>query len=447
MSKLLNIMKKELRELINIESVLSMVLVVAIFVGLGFMIGQQTESASEPPVFGLVNLDNELDSEYSDLAISVIENAYLDAGVEDPDQYIIRISVDGTVEDGEELISKMKELGIESTLVIDENFTANIKNGTKGEIRTYYIAEGAGMMEGLNSDLTGLIQRINAVLSEELITNDPVNGDYAFLSTPVNFKNDGINTYINGKIITGITPSDINGALMTQTFMIPIVIMIVIMVVGSILISSMGNEKENKTLETLLTLPVKRTTIVTGKILASAIMGLIYGGVYMAGMYVYMGSMTAGIGDVDLSEIGLVLGPVEWIVTMLVMFVSIMCALGLCMILGAFVKSYKGAQTMTLPISVLAMIPMFIFMLSDWNSLGVGMRAIMFAIPFSHPMMVMQNLLFGNVLLVLAGLAYCTLFAIASILITVKLYNSDILLVGLGSTKLGRFLAKFKKAD
>ncbi len=189
------------------------------------------------------------------------------------------------------------------------------------------------------------------------------------------------------------------------------------------------------------------TTIVTGKILASAIMGLIYGGVYMAGMYVYMGSMTAGIGDVDLSEIGLVLGPVEWIVTMLVMFVSIMCALGLCMILGAFVKSYKGAQTMTLPISVLAMIPMFIFMLSDWNSLGVGMRAIMFAIPFSHPMMVMQNLLFGNVLLVLAGLAYCTLFAIASILITVKLYNSDILLVGLGSTKLGRFLAKFKKAD
>ena len=447
MSKLLNVMKKELRELINIESVLSMVLVVAIFVGLGFMIGQQTESASEPPVFGLVNLDNELDSEYSDLAISVMENAYLGAGVEDPDQYIIRISVDGTVEDGEELISKMKELGIESTLVIDENFTANIKNGTKGEIRTYYIAEGAGMMDGLNSDLTSLIQRINAVLSKELITNDPVNGDYAFLSTPVKFKNDGINTYINGKIITGITPSDINGALMTQTFMIPIVIMIVIMVVGSILISSMGNEKENKTLETLLTLPVKRTTIVTGKILASAIMGLIYGGVYMAGMYVYMGSMTAGIGDVDLSEIGLVLGPVEWIVTMLVMFVSIMCALGLCMILGAFVKSYKGAQTMTLPISVLAMIPMFIFMLSDWNSLGVGMQAIMFAIPFSHPMMVMQNLLFGNVLLVLAGLAYCTLFAIASILITVKLYNSDILLVGLGSTKLGRFLAKFKKAD
>lgn len=234
---------------------------------------------------------------------------------------------------------------------------------------------------------------------------------------------------------------------MTQIFMIPIVIMIVIMVVGSIVISSMGNEKENKTLETLLTMPVKRSTIVTGKILASAIMGLVYGGVYMAGMYVYMGSMTANVGGIDLSEIGLVLGPVEWIITMLIMFISIMCALGLCMILGAFVKSYKGAQTMTLPISVLAIIPMFIFMLSDWNSLGTGMQAVMFAIPFSHPMMAMQNLLFGDVLLVIYGLIYNVIFAVASILITVKLYNSDILLVGLGSTKFGRFLAKFKKAD
>lgn len=102
---------------------------------------------------------------------------------------------------------------------------------------------------------------------------------------------------------------------------------------------------------------------------------------------------------------------------------------------------------MTLPISVLAMIPMFIFLLSDWNSLGPVMRAIMFAIPFSHPMMIMQNLLFGNVLLVVSGLVYCVIFAVVTILITVRLYNSDILLVGLGSTKIGKLLAKFKKTE
>lgn len=117
------------------------------------------------------------------------------------------------------------------------------------------------------------------------------------------------------------------------------------------------------------------------------------------------------------------------------------------MILGAFVKNYKSAQTMTLPITVLAIIPMIIFMFASWNSLGTSMQALMFVIPFSHPMMIMQNLMFGNYLIVIAGMIYNIAFAVVTVLITVRLYNSDILLIGFGSTKLGRALAKYKKAD
>ena len=443
MNKLLNVIKKELRELLNLESLMSIIIVVMIFDGLGFMIGQQTESASEPPGFGLLNFDVGDDTEYSDLAIAVIKNFYGGMSEEEIERHVVMIPAEGTVEDGEWLIEKMNELGLNSALVIDENFTLNIKNDKQGTVRTYYIAEGTGMMSGLGSEILQIyVNSVRAVISESIIGED-----YEFKTNPVKIDSEGSYTYINGRFVAGTTPMNISNALMTQTLMIPIVIMIVIMVVGSIVISSMGNEKENKTLETLLTLPVKRTTIVSGKILASALMGLIYGGAYMIGMYAYIGSMTTSIGGTDLSEIGLVLGPFEWAITMLVVFLSIMCALGLCMILGAFVKSYKGAQTMTLPISVLAMIPMFIFLLSDWNSLGPVMRAIMFAIPFSHPMMIMQNLLFGNVLLVVSGLVYCVIFAVVTILITVRLYNSDILLVGLGSTKIGKLLAKFKKTE
>lgn len=443
MSKLLNVIRKELRELMNIESIMSIVVVLMIFIGLGFMIGQQTESASEPPVFGLLNLDDESDNEFSLVTIDVLKGFYGEMSEEELSRHIVMLSAEGTVEDREWLIEKMTELNLSSTLVIDNKFTQNIRNHEQGTIRTYYITEGAGMMSGVGSEiLSGLVERISAMFSKGHLGQE-----YEFLTEPVTIDKGSSYTYINGKFVAGKTPMDISNALMSQTFMIPIVIMIVIMVVGSIVISSMGNEKENKTLETLLTLPVKRTTIVSGKILASAIMGLVYGGVYMLGMYAYIGSLTAGAGDVSLSEIGMVMGPMEWAVTMLVMFVTIMCALGLCMILGAFVKSYKGAQTMTLPISVLAMIPMFVLIISDWSTLGPMMQAIMFAIPFSHPMMVMQNLLFGNVMLVLAGLAYNTVFALVTILITVRLYNSDILLIGLGSTRIGKLLAKFKKTE
>ena len=105
------------------------------------------------------------------------------------------------------------------------------------------------------------------------------------------------------------------------------------------------------------------------------------------------------------------------------------------MILGAFAKNYKSAQTMTMPLSIMAMIPMFIVMFSGWYGSGALIQAVTFAIPFSHPMMAMQALMYDDVTLVLSGIAYMVVFAVATILITVKLYNSDILITGLGQNK------------
>ena len=119
----------------------------------------------------------------------------------------------------------------------------------------------------------------------------------------------------------------------------------------------MGSEKENKTLETLLTMPIKRTTIISGKLLAAAIVGLVYGVAYMIGMMFYTTGLTVGSTSVNLSEYGLALDAVDWILLMLILFLAIFSALGICMILGAFTKNYKMAQQMTMPISFLAIIP------------------------------------------------------------------------------------------
>ena len=229
---------------------------------------------------------------------------------------------------------------------------------------------------------------------------------------------------------------------MGQTMMMPIIIMIIIVMIGSIVIGSVGNEKENKTLETLLTLPVKRTVIVAGKLLASAITGLVFGAAYMLGMMMYMGSlMNTMTGDVTLESLGMALGLVDWAMVLVVLFLAILSALGLCMILGAFTKNYKAAQTMTLPISVLAMIPMFILMFMGWESLSVVAKVLLFIIPFTHPMMVMNNLMFGNIELVILGMGYLLVFTAVIIYITVRLYKSDILITGLSQNP---YVVKFK---
>jgi len=203
----------------------------------------------------------------------------------------------------------------------------------------------------------------------------------------------------------------------------------VIIMAGSMVITSMGSEKENKTLETLLTLPISRTSIVFGKLIGAAIVGLVMAVIYMVGFGYYMSSMISG-SSIDLAKYGLTIDAVGFILVGISLFLALFAALALCMILGIFTKNYKAAQMMTMPITFLALIPMFIIIFTDFSTLPIGMQVFMFAIPFSHPMMAMQNLMFGNTSLVLAGIGYEAIFCIVTMFIAVTLFKKDILLTG-----------------
>jgi ABC-2 type transport system permease protein len=218
--------------------------------------------------------------------------------------------------------------------------------------------------------------------------------------------------------------------------------MMIIIMAGGMVISSMGLEKENKTLETLLTLPVSRRSIVSGKLVASALVGLVMAGIYMIGFNYYMRSLQMSA-DVDLAQYGLYLGPLDLALVGISVFVSLLAALSMCMVLGTYAKNYKSAQTLTMPITLLAIIPMFITMFKDFGTLPLALQAILFAIPFSHPMMAMRELMVGNYALVLGGIAYVTGFAIVMVAISVWIFSTDRLLTGsIKGAGLGRLLAK-----
>jgi len=98
----------------------------------------------------------------------------------------------------------------------------------------------------------------------------------------------------------------------------------------------MALEKESKTFETLLTMPVKRTSIVTGKIVASAIIGLILAVIYMIGMnYYFQGMQISGGGDI-LTKYNLVLNSQGFIIVGVSLFIALIaglsyvCCLELC---------------------------------------------------------------------------------------------------------------------
>lgn len=428
MNHILNIMRKEIKEMLTPGSVISVLVMVVLFAGLGGLINSEVDKASEMPTIGYIG---PTDGEFHEWNIyTELRDMYGPAA-----DYKI-ILIDGS--DVDSIMKSMEDNGLSTVISVPSDIYSELGAGNQVSISQYYLYEPTGMFGSISSTVTTMIvSSLNTSLSKILI-DEGSSSTYEFVTNPLVSGNDQINTIVNGVPYQGITPYDISSEVTNKTMMIPLVIMMIIIMVGSIVISSMGSEKENKTLETLLTLPIKRTSIVSGKILAASVVGLVYGLAYLVGMSIYMNAMTSSMstGSVDLDALGMSLDTMDWILIMISMFLAIVCALGMCMVLGAFAKNYKSAQTMMMPLSILAMIPMFITMFSGWYGSGMGVKAITFAIPFSHPMMAMQALMYGDVSLVLAGIAYTTVFAVAMIAITVWLYRSDILITGLGQNKL-----------
>ena len=413
MNHLLNIIRKEVRELLTPATFVPIIVMAIIFGSMGNMIGGAAEEAKEKPVMGIINMDN---GTFSSIVNTTVYNM----------SKVAYAGTSGNVDEGiEEGVGVLKEKGGTALIVVPSNFSERIENNLPGKIEVYWIMKGAGIMDSISSGVVeAILQEANRRISMELMEKGNVNATFALSPTARNET-----TIFKGKEMQGISPGTISAMLSSQSTMVPIIIMIIIMMAGGMVISSMGMEKEDKTLETLLTLPVKRSSIVAGKIAGSAIVGLVMAAIYMVGFRYYLSSFQFS-GNVNLADYGLVLDSWDYLLVGTSLFLALTAALSLCMVLGTFAKNYKSAQTLTVPVSVLALIPMIMIMFKDFDTLPPVLRAILFAIPFSHPMMAVRALLFGDYMLVISGIAYVSVFALAMIAIAVRIFKTDRLLTG-----------------
>jgi ABC-2 type transport system permease protein len=411
MNHLGNIIKKELKELLTPATLLPIIIIAIVFGSMGNVIGGIENELTEKPILGLINEDNE---NLSELASSIIEN----------NSELIFKSF-STI-DKENGLEQLKQKSGIALIIINKNFSSNILNNQKGNLEILWIMEGAGIMDSLSSEVVqGIIYSINQGISKELIKNNLTINASIVLSPTTRMET----TYFKEKEMPGISPSIIIGMLSSQSTMIPIIIMMIILMAGGTVISSMALEKENKTLETLLTLPVKRTSIVAGKIIASAVIGLFMALIYMIGFSNYMQSFQRA-GNFNLAEYGLTLNSQDFLLIGVSLFVTLIAGLAICMLLGTLAKNYKSAQTLTFPVTILALVPMFVTMFKDFDTLPLILKGIIFAIPFSHPMMAPRALIFNDYTTVFLGIIYVSGFAIIAISYVAWIFKSDKLLTG-----------------
>jgi ABC-2 type transport system permease protein len=422
MSSFGNIVKKEIKELLTPATIIPIFVIAILFGSIGSSMEGIQEEFEEAPIIGYINEDND---NISNILTSFFEN----------NSEVIFYSTD--INDKEEGLERLKEKEGTVLIIIKQNFSENILNDIPGKIDLYWIMKGAGIFDSISSEVVeNLISAGNREISKNIIeTNTTVNATIALYPTS---RID--TTYFKDREI-GLSPGAIAGLLASQSMFIPIIIMMLIIFSGQMIISSMALEKENKTLETLLTLPVKRTSIVAGKITASAIIGLLFAIVYMSGMSIYLQGFQFSE-QINIAQYGLTLTSGEFILIGISLFITLICALALSMLLGTFAKNFKSAQTLHFPIVMFAMLPMFATMFVDFDTLPLALKGLIFAIPFSHPMMAPRALLFNDYTLVISGIIYTAIFAIVTISIIVWVFKTDRLLTG-STRKKG--LLKFKR--
>lgn len=391
------LLRKELRELARPQYLIPL-LVMPLFLVLSLQgVGAAEDAASERPV--VVVVDNDGD-EYAALATETLQQrANVTAH---------RSSV------SQEVAIETLQSGPANTLfVFPEGFSERIESGNRSEVRVYSSLSHLSTTSGAES------AKANALLSavDANITANVTGASQSALDPTTNTHT----TYVKGTHVEA-SPGQLSGSVSMRFFFLGMVMVLAVFGAGSLVVNSMGSEKENGTLETLLTMPVQRRTIVGAKLGASAILGVALAAFYIGVFYLARpdtgGTSVAQLTGGDYALVGLSLS------------LAIIDILAVALCLGVFADDTRGAQTLLMPVAFVAMVPAFVTGFVDTSTLSLPLKAALYAIPSTHPVIAPVELAFGDPLVVLAGIAYEVAFAVVVIALTVRLFGSDRLVTG-----------------
>ncbi|MEF3244657.1 MAG: ABC transporter permease, partial [Caldisericaceae bacterium] len=277
----------------------------------------------------------------------------------------------------------------------------------------------------VQSKLKGVVGVVNETISNMYIKSF-TNIDPNIIKNPILVKEF---TVIKG-VVTSVSPEVIQNLLMSQIIFIPIVLAFVIIFASQTIASLIASEKENKTLETLMTVPIKRPLIILSKMLASSIMALIISFFYLIGMLNYLRGVSMGeIGNAQTSKvlesIGLSFTPIQYFYLGVLLFLTILASLALSSIIATFAEDTKTAQMYLTPLMILVMVPYFLTFFTSIDNLSLPIKILVYAIPFSYPFIASQKILFGNTSIVFIGVVYLLIFSLVSISIATWIISSD----------------------
>jgi ABC-2 type transport system permease protein len=233
--------------------------------------------------------------------------------------------------DNENVTRLLSKYNATQILEIPRGFNDTINAYISGQkvsvtLRFYGVLLGPSAFESISSSvIDALVSKFNREVAPDVLTVEK-------------------SAIIKGEVKHGVDPSVLSGLLMSQSIALPITIMILLTYSVQIAATSVAVEKEEKTLETLLTLPMDRLSILLGKLSGSIIIAAVGAVAYMAGYSYLLGSAMSGIPasiNLDLAALGLTPSFYGYLLLGISLFVTMLSALALAVIMSAFAEDVR----------------------------------------------------------------------------------------------------------
>lgn len=434
-----NLLKKELGELITKQAVISMIFVLVLFVFMGQIMGRSMEKGLDTSTLNICIKDD------SDFTKNVIDRIKAD---ETTELNIVDIQSDNYYDE-------LERLDLKYVVIIPEGYGDTIVNEKKpGQLifaSRVSLGFSAAMSSISSSDAVSTIVDCSADEAMESIYGLTAE-DVALITSPANTVEFSA---ANGKSVE-ISAAAVSSIVMMESMIAPFAIFFLLLLASQMIMTAISTEKIDKTLETLLSTPVSRMTVLTAKMVAAIISALLNAVFMIVGFGIYMVSIMGGamsgatngsanISDIAgmtnvpdtgaltdvlstadaISQLGFSLSGMDILLFGLQLFLTLAIGLSISLILGAAATDVKSVQTLVMPIMIAVMIPFFVTMFMDFGEMPVAAKVIMFLIPFTHSYIALTNLLSGDMIMYWGGLAYQIVFFAVCMFLAVRMFTSD----------------------
>ena len=310
------------------------------------------------------------------------------------------------------------EEGIEALVVVPRGFGYNISRGIPGVLEEYiYISNPSFVGIPSASKLTAYISEFNKLVLLEAVKRVYPNATLSFIASPVVEKS---TILLYGEPVGG--PEELMRTIFAQVFILPLMLFTAVMAAIQVAAVSMAVEKEAKTLEMLLTLPVSRVEILLGKLLGVSVIAVIGAASYTLGFLVYM-SVTPGVGS---SPLSLSIGPAKAALYFLALLLGLLISIGIGILTSVFVGDVKSAQIASSYISFPLVLPVFVFMFGvNVEELPVGAQAVLMLDPYVHMLKAFLGIVSGDHIKTAIGMGGMLVYLVILMFAASRLFNSE----------------------